>query len=67
MAERSEHETRLTSEATIAHDLWLHDAVADLLAAGVRRDRIAVHFRTGLRTIVMVDGETKFEFTPPAP
>ena len=65
MTERSELDTKLKSEAVAAHDNWFYDAVADLMAAGVARDRISVHFRANLRTIVMVDGEKRLEFTPP--
>jgi hypothetical protein len=66
MTERSELENRMRAPAVLAHDLWLRDAVAGLLAAGVRRDQIAVQFRAHLRTVVMVDGETKAEYPPPA-
>ena len=66
MPERQEEANRLAAQARQAHDLWLEQVRAELDAAGVPRDEISVHFNSGLRTVVMVRGERRYEFTPPA-
>jgi hypothetical protein len=57
----------IASAVREAHLAWLEGVMTELLASGVQREEIAVHFRNGLRTVVMVRGEHRCEFTPPAP
>lgn len=60
-----ETEAVVAKEARAAHDAWLEKVVNDILSTGVTRDEIAVHFRSGLRTVVTVRGEDKYEYSPP--
>lgn len=41
---------------------WLEDVLAGLLTAGVRMNEIEVQEHPGLRTVVLVRGEPKYEF-----
>ena len=57
-----EDQKLVASAAREAQLTWLEGVMTELLASGVTQEEIAVHFHNGLRTVVMVRGERKFEY-----
>ena len=66
MLRMEEDEKLVPTAACEARLTWLEGVMTELLASGVAQEEIAVHFHNGLRTVVMVRGERKFEYPQPA-
>lgn len=49
--------------AIAARASWLEDVLAGLLINGVKKDEIEVQEHRGNRTVVLVRGEPKYEWT----